>query len=103
MRHGLNLPYIGAIIHGKAKAMLDNQVKIPPDPSFHAAAEEAIGRLRYLYPKVTFELHADHIAFQDQDDDGALRRDVAYAVYRAKIASDGRPFRELLHRAVLIQ
>lgn len=71
------------------------------DALFAPFVPETVARLKYLYPVENFKVSGDFIEFEGIGDVEILRRDIAYTLYRAKIASDGREFRELLQSAVL--
>lgn len=64
---------------------------------FRAAA---IDRLNYLFPELAFEESATGIRVRGRLSDAA-RRDIHYALHRAKIAVEAAPLRELLYRTAL--
>lgn len=85
----------------KAEALPDDPFRFELRPPFDAVAVEAVARLQYLHPAATIAIVGDHIAVSNVEATDALRRDVAYTLYRAKIAADGKPLREMLQSAVL--
>jgi hypothetical protein len=73
----------------------------PYDPNLAPFVEDALMRMRYLYPSVHFIHTKDNILTSEYSDIETLRRDIAYTIYRAKIASDGADLRNSLLSTVM--
>lgn len=64
-------------------------------------ADLALERMAYLYPDVTFRRIGIDIMVCGPCVEDDVRRDLRYAVYRAKIASETADLRQMLFRAAL--
>lgn len=73
----------------------------PVASALRAFVPQAVERLNYLYPHAHFETCPEGIqVVGDMSDD--MRRDINYALHRAKIAEESRTLREMLHRSALL-
>lgn len=81
--------------------MSENKFSVEIDSAFSIYAEQAIGRLRYLYPDISFSLTDTHIHISGICEEPSVRRDVTYQLYREKIYQEGLPMRELMYKTLL--
>jgi hypothetical protein len=72
------------------------------DPDLQPFIQEASARLRYLFPKVEFYATSDTIEFELENPAtiSEIREEINYALYRAKVRSDGIANRTALYSAV---
>lgn len=77
------------------------EVRIAPELSKFSS--DALSRLSYLYPSARFNVSGEVIVVWNIDYSEEVRRDIFYALYRSKIASEGAELRSLLYNAVLGQ
>ena len=73
----------------------------PYDPALEPFVQDALMRLRYLHPSVRFSHTKDKIVTSEHSDIEALQRDIAYTLYRSKIASEGSALRNSLLATVM--
>lgn len=67
-----------------------------------ASSHDAITRLRYLLPEITFDLDDANLMCSgpEEVDWGVVRQEVYYALCRSKIRLDGVPHRNALFAAI---
>ncbi len=79
----------------------DSSLLVPLSDQLWPFAEGALDRLAYLYPKCEFRLEKGGIRVLRAGKDDDIQRDIAYVVYRSKIAAEGADLRRLLFQAIL--
>lgn len=63
-------------------------------------ADDAISRLRYLYPAYLFDLTANELTVSGSASHPHIVRDIQYTLYRSKVAQESSHLRELLYETV---
>ena len=80
---------------------LSEQLVFEVDEGFVPCASKALARLAYLYPDTPMKLRDGAVYASCGDDDlPGLRKEVAYAFYRERIALETRDLRQTLFDAV---
>lgn len=69
--------------------------------ALRAVIPEAVERLNYLHPNLSFEASPEGIKVIGVVSDD-VTRDIHYTLHRARIAEEARPLREMLHRSALL-
>lgn len=81
---------------------MTSKKSITIDEHLRPFAHDAVARLNYLFPDVRFEFFREKIEIQSAEpfNDEKLQHEISYALYRAKIRSEGTANRALLYAAV---
>lgn len=67
------------------------------DDEFMSVAKVALVRLAYLYPNAALEIRGEYVVGScPADNVSTLRKEIAYAFYRERIASQNARLRETL-------
>lgn len=81
---------------------MTSKKSITVDEHLRPFAHDAVARLNYLFPDVQFEFFHEKIEIQSAEpfNEEKLQYEISYALYRAKIRSEGTTNRALLYAAV---
>jgi hypothetical protein len=83
--------------------MMDREIAIKVPDEFLPYAEAASMRMRYVFPgwEIVIESCTIRLGNIGPQSEADARREVAYALYRERIRSEGAPLRELLLKSVM--